>query len=137
VGDPLPVASIDGQGILTVTGGSQRAYYEGDRQNVEFFADLKANSNIKQSYLVAGSNHEIRPKGFGGYDLYVDLYDEKIFFKKEICHELHKSMKGYGERPAGAEFDVKEGEWFNQKVRMPNIERGKVKLEGFFNGGKK
>ena len=137
VGDPLPVAKIDGQGILTVTGGSPRVYYEGAWQNVEFSADVKANGNIEQSYLVARSNHEIRPEGFGGYDLYVDLSDKKIFFKKEICHELHNGMKGYSERLAEVEVDVKEADWFNQKVRITNVEGGKVLLEGFFNGEKK
>jgi hypothetical protein len=132
VGDIEPTAVIENL-ILTVTGSSPRVYYDGPFKNVEFQTDVKFVKNMSQSYLVARSNHEDRPAGFGGYYLYVDLDDKKMFFKKEISHAEHNGMKGYSDRLASVEIDVNEGEWFVQKILVKNTTDGRVKIQGWFN----
>jgi hypothetical protein len=61
-----------------------------------------------------------------------------MFFKKEIHHSEcpDDNLKGYSDRLASVDVDIKEGVWFNQKIRVTNVGAGKVKMEGFFNGEK-
>lgn len=127
MGDPLPTATI-GNGEMTLTGGSPRFYIQGQYQGVEFESEILPVSNTSQVYLSARSNHESRPAGFGGYPLYIDVTQKKMFFKKEQTHVI-----GYSERLATVDVPYKAGEWFKARVRITNIEGNKVKLEGFFN----
>ena len=139
VGNPLPIATIDGQGMLTVEGGSPRIYYDGPWQNLEFGSDIRANSLVKEAYLIARSDHEIRPCGYGGNDLFFNFPEKKMYFKKEIHHDLCPTdgHKGYSPRMQEVPVDIQQEVWFNAMIRVKNIDNGtKVKLEGFFNGVK-
>ncbi len=135
-GDVEPTAKIE-NGILKVTGSSPRVYYDGPWQDVEMSADIMFVKNMDQSYIIGRSNHQVRPCGFGGHDLYVSLSDKSMFFKKEIHHDLcpEDGFHGYSGRLNSVDVDVKEGVWFNQKLRVTN-EGKNVKIEGFFNDKK-
>src|SRR5215208_2134166 len=87
VGDILPTAVIDGKGVCTVSGSSPRIYIDAPNENVEFSAEVLVEGNVKECYLVARSDHEDRPLGFGGYYYYLNFEDQKHYFKKELAHE--------------------------------------------------
>ena len=128
VGEPAPKAIIDGKGECTLRGGSPRLYINGKYRNVEFEAEIQAVENTSQVYLSARSNHEQRPNGFGGYPLYIDVEEKRMFFKKEQTHKI-----GYSGRLASVDVPYKAGEWFKARVRITNIAGGKVKCEAWFN----
>ena len=137
VGDVKPTGKIENAVTCSsLQVHSPRTYYPGPWKNVEFQSEVKFVNNMEQSYLVAESNHEERPCGFGGYSLYVDLTDKEMFFKKEISHEECNGKKGYSDRLEVKPVDVKEGVWFKQKIRVRN-ENGKVRVEGFINDQEK
>jgi hypothetical protein len=131
VGNPSAKATI-GQGENVLTGGSPRFYINGEYQNVEFEAEILPVENTSQCYLSARSNHEQRkPPGFGGYPAFFDVTPgkkAKMFFKKEETHE-----QGYSERLATVDIPYKKDEWFKARVRITNIENGKVKMQAWFN----
>jgi hypothetical protein len=128
VGEPSPKAIIDGQGECTLTGGSPRLYINGKYQNVEFEVEIQAVENTSQVYLSARSNHEQRPNGFGGYPLFIDVEEKRMFFKKEQTHKI-----GYSDRLASVDVPYNAGEWFKARVRITNIAGGKVKCKAWFN----
>jgi hypothetical protein len=129
VGGIRPTGKIENS-IMTVTGSSPRVYYDGPWLNVDFSTDVLAVENITQSYLVARSNHEDRPKGFGGYIFYIDFEDKAAFFKKE---NWHGNGGAYSDRLASVSIDVSLGKWFNQKIICKNEGSTKVKLEAYIN----
>jgi hypothetical protein len=130
VGDPAPSAFIDGQGQCSVSGGSPRLYMDAPNRNVEFVGEFKvgASDDVKEVYLVARSNHEDRPKGFGGYYYYLNFKDKKAYFKKEQTHEL-----GYSPRLDEKVIQWEPDEWVTAKIVV--VDNGKkVELQGHFNG---
>ena len=128
VGSPSPTAQISNE-ELTLTGGSPRFYVNDQYTDVEFEAEILVEEKTSQVYLSARSNHQQRdPPGHGGYPLYIDVTQKKMFFKKEETHE-----QGYSERLATVDVPYKDGEWFKARARITNIEDGKVKMQGWFN----
>ena len=77
---------------------------------------------------MARSNHEIRPDGFGGYYLYLNFKDKKIYFKKEQTHMLGYSPR-LNEKPIPFTADT----WHSAPIQVVDIDK-KVKLTGYFDG---
>lgn len=123
----LGVCNID-------AGSSPRLYIDAPNVNVKFSAEIKVLRNVKEIYLVARSNHEDRPKGFGGYYYYLNFKDKKAYFKKEITHEDkndNKTPQGYSSRLDEHPIDFKANQWYKAELFILN-DFEDVKLEGYF-----
>jgi hypothetical protein len=104
-----------------------------------FECEVFVESEVKECYLVARSNHEDRPRGFGGYYLYLHFKDKQIHFKKEIAHENKNDAtqpQGYSERLSGKDIDFTPNQWHKAAIMVKNIENGKVMVEGKFDNTK-
>ena len=131
MGDIEPSAFIDGQGHCSVTGSSPRLYIDAPNSNVEFSGEFKvgAGDGVEEIYLVARSNHEDRPKGFGGYYLYLNFQEKKSYFKKEQTHEL-----GYSPRLNEKPIPFSADNWHTAAIQVVNEDDKKVRLMGHFDG---
>jgi hypothetical protein len=126
VGDILPTAAIDGKGTITVTGTSPRVYFDIPNMNVEFSAEVFVENDLEIAHLIARSNHEDRPNGFGGYYLYISFKEKKMYFKKEETHVL-----GYSPRLQEEAITFEKGIWYKMRIAVIN-EDDKVKILGYF-----
>jgi hypothetical protein len=104
VGDTLPTAVIDGKGVCTVSGSSPRIYIDAPNQNLEISAEVLVEGKVEDCCLVARSNHQDRPDGFGGYYLYLSFKEKKMYFKKVITHVF-----GYSSRLQGKAITFNKG----------------------------
>jgi hypothetical protein len=83
--------------------------------------------------MSARTNHEKRNADgkrldFGGYPLYFDVTSgqQATVFKKEQAHDIGYSS----DRLVSVNIPYEPGKWFKAKVRITNIEDGKVKCQG-------
>ena len=112
-----------------VSGSSPRLYIDCPNTDVEFSAEVFVENDLEITHLVARSNHEDRPGGFGGYYLYVNFKEQKMYFKKEETHVL-----GYSSRLRETDIIFEKGKWHKMKISMKNMLNGNVSIVGEFNG---
>jgi hypothetical protein len=126
VGDIAPTAII-GNGECRLTGSSPRLYISAPNKEVEFSAEVFVGNNLEIAHLIARSNHEDRPDGFGGYYLYVNFAEQKMYFKKEETHVL-----GYSPRLAETSINFDKNRWHKMSMRVMNTPDGNVSIQGVF-----
>jgi hypothetical protein len=129
VGD-IPPRAIINAGEIEVSGSSPRLYIDCPNQNVEFSAEVFVSKSVEICHLIARSNHEERPNGFGGYYLYVSMKDQEMYFKKEQTHVL-----GYSPRLQAVPVKFEKGKWYKMLIRVENTEGG-VLVVGEFDGNR-
>jgi hypothetical protein len=133
VGDPE--AKINGDGTVTVNGKSPRLYISKKNKDVEFSAEVLVEDDAEIVHLIARSNHEKRPHGFGGYYLYANFKgdgednEQKLYFKKEIYHDLYSS------RLKEKKINFEKNKWYPFRISVKNDDDN-VDIEGEFNGVK-
>jgi hypothetical protein len=127
VGDILPRAEIDGRkGECEVFGSSPRLYFSVPNKDVEMSAEVMVTNDVEIAHLIVRSNHEDRPDGHGGYYLYCNMKDNKVYFK---CEETHE--KGYSPRLGEKTINFTKDAWHKMVMRATN-DGGSVVLEGKF-----
>ena len=131
VGDPKAI--INGDGTVTVNGKSPRLYIYKKNKDVEFSAEVCVEDDVEIAHLIARSKHQDEPKHtkFGGYYLYADFKDQKLYFKKEETH-----LKKYTDRipEPGKPITFEKNKWYPMKISVKNIADEKVQIKGDFNG---
>lgn len=115
-------------GQCKVSGSSPRLYITCPNKDVEFSAEVFVENDCEIAHLIARSDHQIRPSGFGGYYLYCNFKDQKMYFKKEQTHEL-----GYSPRLKEKDINFDKGKWHKMVIKVWNDENNEeVLIEGQF-----
>jgi hypothetical protein len=126
---------MPGDGRCGVGGDSPRVYFNVPNMNAIFEGEVYVESDTKECYLVARSNHEDRPRGFGGYYLYLNFKEKKMYFKKEIAHEnkFDKTQpQGYSSRLNDVAINFTGKEWHKASIEIRNLNNGSISIIGKF-----
>lgn len=111
---------------MKVLGSSPRDYFWVKNKNVKMTAEVFVENNVEIAHLVVRSNHQDRPDGHGGFYLYANMKDQKLYFK---CEETHE--KGYSPRLVEEAIKFTPNEWHKLMMVATN-EGNNVYLDGMF-----